>query len=211
MTQRVSPAFERNKEPILEVLREALQKPGLVLEVASGSGQHAAYFSARLPHLRCQPSDLPENMMSIESYRRQSAGGNMLVPVELDLSRRKWPLRAVDYLVCVNAIHIVPWPEVNKLFSNGASILAPGGIFLVYGPYRYRDRPLEPSNLDFDRALRMRDPASGVRYFEDVHLVAQGHRSGVLLHGFRERAQELIDPVPELIAAPGKQVFMTGV
>lgn len=170
--KRISPAFERNRGPILEVLREALRKPGLVLEVASGSGQHAAYFSNRLPHLDWQPTEVADKLASIEAYRMENDAGNLRPPLELDLTSDKWPLERVDHLICINTIHIVPWPAIKRLFSMGARILSAGGVFLIYGPYRYRDRPLEPSNLEFDRALRRRDPTSGLRYFEDVNRLA---------------------------------------
>ena len=174
--KQTSPAFERNRDPILGVLREALRTPGLVLEVASGSGQHAAYFSSRLPHLLWQPSEvLPDLRASIEAYRAELNGGNLLAPFELDLLSDTWPLERADHLVCINTIHIVQWQVVERLFYTGGRILSTGGIFLVYGPYRYRDRPLEPSNVAFDRALRLRDPSSGLRYFEDVDLLARNN------------------------------------
>lgn len=173
-SRHISPAFERNRDPILEVLREALRTPGLVLEVASGSGQHAAYFSRHLPHLRWQPSEvLPEMRASIEAYRAESDSGNFYAPLELNLLSDVWPIESADHLVCINTIHIVPWQAVERLFYLGGRILPAGGIFLVYGPYRYRDRPLEPSNLAFDRALRLRDPSSGLRYFEDLDQLAR--------------------------------------
>jgi SAM-dependent methyltransferase len=171
--KQFSPAFERNRDPILEVLREVLKKPGLVLEVASGSGQHVAYFSKRLPHLIWQPSETRDKLASIEAYRGETEGGKICPALELDLLRDQWPLHEADHLVCINTIHIAPWRAAENLFSGGARILAPGGIFLVYGPYRYRHQPLERSNLEFDRALRMRDPSSGLRYFEDVQRLAR--------------------------------------
>lgn len=168
MEKLFAPACERNQPYILEVLRRIFIEPGDVLEVGSGTGQHAAYFAARLPHLRWRPSDLPGNLGSIEAYRREANLPNLRAPVALDLENvdgRQWSAR---YLVCINTIHIVGWPLVESLFELAGHCLAESGILYCYGPFRYADRPLEPSNVQFDGALRARDPESGIRLFEDV-------------------------------------------
>lgn len=172
MEKLFAPACERNQAYILEVLRRIFVEPGAVLEVGSGTGQHAAYFAARLPHLQWQPTDLPGSLGSIEAYRRDAKVPNLLSPVALDLENvdgRQWSAR---YLVCINTIHIVGWPLVESLFELAGLCLAEGGILYCYGPFRYADRPLEPSNEQFDRALRARDPESGIRLFEDVDRLA---------------------------------------
>lgn len=181
--KRIAPACERNRDPILAVLRELLVQPGLVLEIGSGTGQHAAYFAQHLPHLTWQPSDLAENLPSIRAWRAEAGAGNLRAPVVVDLGDGRWPLESVDYVVCINTIHIVAWPLVEALFDRAGALLRPGGVMYVYGPYRYRDRPLEPSNEQFDRWLKGRDPESGIREFEAVDALAQ--RAGLLLGGDR--------------------------
>jgi len=171
--KQFSPACERNKEPILAVLRMVLAEPGLVLEIGSGSGQHAVHFAHGLPHMEWQPTDIADNLVSIESWRAESGLSNVLNPLLLDLLANSWPVANAKAIVCINTIHIVSWLAVQRLFTGVARTLDPGGIFFVYGPYRYRDRPLEPSNVEFDRWLKARDPASGVRTFEDVNQLAE--------------------------------------
>ena len=167
-----SPSCERNKQPILAVLREIFAVPGLVLEIGSGSGQHAVHFARGLPHMEWQPTDIAENLPSISAWRVEAGLPNLHEPLVLDLFADNWPVQKAQALVCINTIHIVSWPGVERLFAGAGRVLAPGGIMYVYGPYRYADRPLEPSNEDFDRWLKARDPASGVRLFEDVNRLA---------------------------------------
>lgn len=174
--KRSSPSCERNKEPILAVLREILTAPGLVLEIASGSGQHAVHFARALPHLTWQPTDTAENLPSISAWRAEAGLSNLREPLALDLFADNWPVPEAQAVVCINTIHIVSWQGVERLFAGAGRLLAPGGILYVYGPYRYAGRPLEPSNEDFDRWLKARDPASGVRLFEDVNRLAERNR-----------------------------------
>lgn len=178
-----SPSCERNKEPILAVLREIFTAPGLVLEIGSGSGQHAAYFARGLPHMTWQPTDMAENLPSISAWRAEAGLSNLREPRVLDLFADDWPAEKAQAIVCINTIHIVSWQGVERFFAGAGRILASGGILYVYGPYRYADRPLEPSNEDFDRWLKVRDPASGVRLFEDVNRLAG--RNGLILAGDR--------------------------
>lgn len=181
--KQFSPSCERNKEPILEVLRGIFTAPGLVLEIGSGSGQHAAHFARALPHLVWQPTDLAENLPSIAAWRAETGLSNLREPRVLDLFADDWPAQAVQGVVCINTVHIVSWQGVERLFAGAGRALAPGGILYVYGPYRYAGRPLEPSNEDFDRWLKARDPASGVRLFQDVNRLAG--ESGLILSGDR--------------------------
>ena len=178
-----SPSCERNKEPILAVLREVLVVPGLVLEVGSGSGQHAVHFARGLPHLTWQPTDVAANLPSISAWREEAGLANLRAPLELNLFSGDWPVNAVQAVVCINTIHIVSWEGVKRLFAGAGRLLSPGGIMYVYGPYRYAERPLEPSNEDFDRWLKARDPVSGVRRFEDVNGLAM--ENGLTLAGDR--------------------------
>ena len=178
-----APSCERNKDVIAQVLREVLPRAGTVLEIGSGTGQHAAYFAAQLPHLMWQPTDLLENLPSIRAWRDEAQAPNLREPVELDVFARCWPVKRADAVVCINAIHIVAWEGVVNLFAGVGRVLAPGGVFYVYGAYRYADRPLEPSNEDFDRWLKARDPRSGIRDFEAVNALATN--AGLILTGDR--------------------------
>jgi len=161
-------ACERNKEPILGVLREVCREPGTVLEVGSGTGQHAAWFARQLPHLAWQPTDVPGALGSIEAWRGEAQLGNLMPARALDLFDEAWPLARADYVVCINTLHIAAAAATPRLFAGAARVLAPGGTVCLYGPFRYRGRTLEPSNARFDEWLRARDPASGVREFEWV-------------------------------------------
>jgi SAM-dependent methyltransferase len=164
-------------------LKEILPASGQVLEIGSGTGQHAAYFAANLPQLLWQPSDLPGNFPSIRAWAADAGVSNVRDPLPLDLLADHWPVAAAEAVVCINTIHIVAWAGVENLFAGAHRVLVPGGVFYAYGPYRYRDRPLEPSNEDFDRWLKARDPVSGVRDFEAVNALAVKH--GLTLAGDR--------------------------
>jgi len=178
-----SPSCERNKEPILAVLREILAVPGLVLEIGSGSGQHAVHFARGLPHVEWQPTDVTENLPSISAWRDEAGLANLREPLAIDLFSDRWPIAAAQAVVCINTIHIVSWLAVERLFAGVGRLLKPGGTMYVYGPYRYAGRPLEPSNEEFDRWLKARDVASGVRLFEDVNRLAL--ENGLTLAGDR--------------------------
>jgi len=178
-----APSYERNKDAILAVLREVLPSSGTVLEIGSGTGQHAAYFAPRLPHLVWQPTELLENLPSIRAWREEANAPNLREPVELDLYARCWPVKRADAVVCINTIHIVAWEAVSNLVAGVGRLLPPGGVFYVYGAYRYGTRPLEPSNEEFDRWLKARDPRSGVRDFEAVDALARD--AGLVLSGDR--------------------------
>lgn len=173
--KQFSPSCERNKEPILAVLREILPA-GQVLEIGSGSGQHAVHFARALPQVEWQPSDVAENLPSIRAWRAEGGLANLCEPVALDLFSDDWPAINAQAVVCINTIHIVSWQGVEKLFDGVGRLLAAGGVMYVYGPYRYRQRPLEPSNEEFDRWLKARDPLSGVRLFEEMNALAEKNR-----------------------------------
>jgi SAM-dependent methyltransferase len=172
MSKLYAEACERNRAPILDVLREIFAERGSVLEIGSGTGQHAAAFAAALPHLCWQPTDVPANLPSIEAWRADAVAPNLMPARVLDLSDPSWPIAQADYVVCINTIHIVGWPLVEALFSGVQRVLRPGGVLYLYGPFRYRTRALEPSNERFDAWLKRRDPRSGVRVFEDVDVLA---------------------------------------
>ena len=178
-----SPSCERNKEPILAVLREILSVPGLVIEIGSGSGQHAVHFARGLPHVEWQPTDVADSLPGICAWRDEAGPANLHEPLALDLFSDRWPVAAVQAVVCINTIHIVSWEAVERLFIGAGRLLSPGGVMYVYGPYRYADRSLEPSNEEFDRWLKARDSASGIRLFEDVNRLAE--MNGLILAGDR--------------------------
>ncbi len=167
------PATTRNRDPILEVLREVLPSSGTVLEVASGSGQHVTYFSAALPHLIWQPTDIEEAALaSIAAWCRDRP--NVRAPVRLDVLE-PWPIDAADAVIATNLIHISPWATCLALFAGAARVLPSGGALVLYGPYRVGGAHTAPSNLAFDESLRARDPAWGVRDLEAV-VAAAGER-----------------------------------
>jgi SAM-dependent methyltransferase len=167
---RFSAAAERNKEPILAVLQRVVPRTGLVLEIASGTGQHIVHFAAALPELTWQPSDADAAARaSIASYLAASGGlANVLAPIELDVCRLPWPLARADALLCINMIHIAPWAAAEALFTGAGAVLSEGAVLLLYGPYRRFGRHTAPSNEAFDAQLRARDPAWGVRDLEAV-------------------------------------------
>ena len=181
--KQMSASCERNRDPILAVLREVLPNSGLVLEIGSGTGQHAAYFAPRLPHLLWQPSDLAGNHDSIRAWAAEAMAPNLRAPLVLDLLAEPWPIAHADAIVCINTVHIVAWAGVENLFAAAQRLLPPGGLLYVYGAYRYATRPLEPSNEEFDRWLKGRDPLSGVRDFEAVNRLAE--QNGLKLAGDR--------------------------
>ncbi|KAB2966251.1 MAG: DUF938 domain-containing protein [Zoogloea sp.] len=166
-----SPACDRNKEPILEVLKAHLQDPGQVLEIGSGTGQHAVHFAAAMPHLTWQCSDRPEYLPGIRQWLADAALPNTLPPLTLDVTG-PWPEGLFDAVFTANTLHIMGWPEVEQLFARLPHVLAPGGRLVVYGPFNYGGRFTSASNAQFDAALRSDDPARGIRDFEAVDALA---------------------------------------
>ena len=176
-----APAVARNREPILAVLRRVLPSSGLVLEVASGSGEHARFFAAALPQLTWQPSDSdPRARASIAAFRDAGAPPNLLPPVALDASAAEWPVAGAAAVMCINMIHIAPWSACAGLMAGAARVLTSGGVLYLYGPYKEDGRHTAPSNAAFDADLRARDPRWGVRDLAEV--IALAHR-----HGFTHR------------------------
>lgn len=178
MSRLSSPSALRNRDAILAVLRRVLPEAGLVLEVASGSGEHARHFAAALPGLRWQPSDVdPACLASIAAWRAEAGAENLLAPLALDAADAAWPIARADAVVCINMAHIAPWPASEGLLRGAARILPAGAPLYLYGAYLRRDRENAPSNLAFDADLRRRDPRWGVRWLED--LVARAADEGL--------------------------------
>lgn len=174
------PAPERNKAPLLELLARVFPKAGRVLELASGSGQHAAHFARHLPDLEFQPSDVDEdNLASIRAWVREEQLANLREPVRLDVLDDTWPVAPCEAAFNANMIHIAPWSCAEGLFAGLGRHLLPGGVFVLYGPFRIGGAHTAPSNAEFDDDLRRRDPAWGVRDLEAVEALAS--RQGLVL------------------------------
>jgi SAM-dependent methyltransferase len=167
-----SDACERNREPILSVLERVFWDRSGVLEIGSGTGQHAAYFAAQLPHLVWQPSDVAENLPGIRLWVEEARASNLRPPVALAVDG-DWPPLAVDAAFSANTCHIMSWPQVRAMFAGIGRRLPPGGVFALYGPFNYSDRHTSESNARFDAMLRGRDPASGLRDFEAIVALAE--------------------------------------
>lgn len=177
--RRQAPAAARNRQPILDVLRPRLPARGLVLEIASGSGEHVVHFAEALPGLVFQPSDpSPEARASIDDWVRTLALGNVRAALALDAAGDVWPIERADAVVCCNMIHIAPWEAAIGLIAGAAHVLPPGGTLYLYGPYRRDGRHTASSNEAFDRDLRQRDPTWGVRDLEAVASLAEDRGFG---------------------------------
>jgi cyclopropane fatty-acyl-phospholipid synthase-like methyltransferase len=173
--RRFAPATERNREPILEVLRRVVKDGERVLEIASGSGEHAIYVADRLPIESWQPSDPDaEARASIEEWRRQSGAQKVLRPIELDVMRDDtWPHASFELVVCINMIHIAPWEATVALMRGAARVLGSHGRLFLYGPYKRDGAHTAPTNELFDRNLRARNASWGVRDLEAVRAEAE--------------------------------------
>lgn len=170
------PAPQRNAAAILEVLQRVLPSPGLTLEIASGSGQHAAHFCEALPEIQWQPSDYDESVLpSIDAWGEDNTHGNFRRAVHLDVSQEIWPVAAADAIYCSNMIHISPWECTGGLFRGAGRVLPAGGVVLLYGPFLESAVETTESNLQFDASLKSRNPEWGLRHLDDVAAVANAH------------------------------------
>ena len=172
-----SPAAGRNIEPILNVLRAHMPARGRVLEIASGSGEHALAFARALPDLDWSPSDPSESALtSIAAWRETARLDNLQLPLTVDAAEpATWPSGQFHAVVCINMVHISPWTATEGLMCGAAQVLLPGGLLYLYGPYREAEVPLAPSNADFDQNLKARNPDWGLRALEDVSQLARDH------------------------------------
>ncbi len=171
---RESPAAQRNRAPIADVLADELPHGGRVLEIASGTGEHVVHFAARFPNFQWLPSDPQEEALaSIAAYREAAGLGNIMPPATLDAAAPQWPLDAADAIVCINMVHISPWQATEGLFAGAARLLPPhDGPLVLYGPYLEEGVETAPSNLAFDESLKARDPRWGLRDLEQVDELA---------------------------------------
>jgi SAM-dependent methyltransferase len=170
-----SEACERNKGPILDVLTHRLGRlAGIVLEIGSGTGQHAVHFARGLPRCSWQPTERLEHLAALTARIDVEGPPNLLAPVELDVNQANWPCDAdsVDAVFSANTLHIVSWPEAQAFFRGVGRVLRDDGHLVIYGPFRYAGQFTAHSNAVFDQALRQRDPLSGIRDFEAVAALA---------------------------------------
>ena len=171
--RRSAPAALRNREPIAEVLAEWLPSEGVVLELASGTGEHALFFAERFPALEWQPTDPhPDALASIAAWRAASGLPNLREPIQLDASAPDWQVAGADAILCINMAHISPWAASLGLLNGAATLLPPGGPLILYGPWLWDGIATAPSNLDFDLDLKRRDPEWGLRRVEDFAYAA---------------------------------------
>lgn len=178
--RRSAPHVARNTGPIIDVLRGILPGEGLVLEVASGSGEHALAFARNFPNLLWQPTDTdPVGLRSIDAWRAAEGVPNLLAPVHLDASADRWPVEEAQAMLCINMVHISPWAATQGLLAGAARLLASGCPLYLYGAYRQQGVETAPSNEAFDQSLKARNPGWGLRDLEDV--VAEAGRHGLKL------------------------------
>ncbi|NEP17928.1 MAG: DUF938 domain-containing protein [Leptolyngbya sp. SIO4C1] len=191
LARQYAPATERNREPILAVLAQVLPPTGTILETASGTGQHAAYFAPRLMPRYWLPSD-PQPLLraSIQAWAETAASDRLLSPVALDVSAPRWPVEAASFqdrltaqgapaiaaIVNINMIHISPWQACLGLLAGASRILPAAGVLYLYGPYQRQGRHTAPSNAAFDKQLRSQNPAWGVRSLEAVTAAAEAQQ-----------------------------------
>lgn len=170
---RHAPAVARNRDPLTDALRPLLPASGLVLEVASGTGEHAVHFARRFPKLGWQPTDAdPDALESIAAWAAARPAPNLRAALRLDV-REVWPVARADAVLAVNLLHICPWSATDALVTGAARVMPRGAPLIVYGPFRRAGVAPAPSNLAFDETLRARDPDWGVRRLEDVTTLAE--------------------------------------
>ncbi len=172
-----SPSVVRNRDPILAILRRLLPQTGTVLEIASGTGEHAVCFATALPHLSWQPTDYDEQALnSIAAHRATSRLSNLLAPVTLDASAPEWPVEQADAILAINMVHISPWRTTQGLMAGAGRVLPPGGVLYLYGAYKENGVHTAASNEAFDHDLRRRNPEWGVRDLEEAAELAEAHQ-----------------------------------
>jgi cyclopropane fatty-acyl-phospholipid synthase-like methyltransferase len=173
MNKPYAESCEQNRGPILSVIKPLLENCNSVLEIGSGTGQHAVYFAAQMPHLVWHTSDCAEYLPGINLWLDDAGLDNVRRPVELDVSRSKWPRIHVDAVFSANTVHIMHWRDVETLFAGVGELLNKGGGFLLYGPFNYDGSYTSASNASFDLWLKNRDPDSGIRDLEELARLAR--------------------------------------
>lgn len=168
-----APSCERNREPLLAVLRQHFADRTRVLEIGSGTGQHAVHFAQALPQLIWQTSDRAEHLPGIRAWLDEAALANTPPPLQLDVTQPQWPTAAYDAVFSANTLHIMSWPQVERLFQRLPQVLTASACVAIYGPFNYGGEYSSASNAEFDGMLRARDPHSGIRDFEAVDVLAR--------------------------------------
>lgn len=168
-----SESCDQNRKPIFSVIKPILADHKNLLEIGSGTGQHAVYFAPELPHLTWQPSDCRENLSGIKIWLAECEATNIQAPIELDVQQANWPDISVDAVYSANTLHIMHWPEVEAFYQGVGKVLESDGCLLVYGPFNYNRQYTSDSNARFDVWLKQRDPLSGIRHFEDLAVLAE--------------------------------------
>lgn len=171
-----SEACEQNKLPILEVLREQFKDVHSVLEIGSGTGQHAVFFAAQLPHLYWQTSDVEEHHSGIQAWLDELGMANTAAPISLHVAHSSWPATCFDAVFSANTTHIMSWPEVEHMFAGIGRVLKTDGVFCLYGPFNQHGEYTSQSNASFDDWLKQRDPLSGIRDMEALIKLGQAHQ-----------------------------------
>jgi SAM-dependent methyltransferase len=173
MNKPYAEACDRNRDPILAALRDLFEESRAVLEIGSGTGQHAAWFAARLPHLEWYPSDRAPELPGIRAWTEDAGLANLHPPRELDVTAQIWPAPIVDAVFSSNTAHIMHLPEVRCMFAGVGALLPGNGLFALYGPFNYSGRYTSDSNARFDDMLKTRDPEMGLRNVEDLDAMAR--------------------------------------
>lgn len=168
MSKPVAESCLQNQQVILEALQTVFTEAGKVLEIGSGTGQHAVYFSAQMPHLLWQPSDLAEQHPGMLLWLNEVEHQRIKSPLELDVDDSEWPLTDIDYVFTANTTHIISTEQTQKMFRHIAAVLKPGGLFAQYGPFNYNGNYTSESNARFDVWLKQRNPQSGIKHFETL-------------------------------------------
>lgn len=174
MNKPFAESSEQNKQVILQVLQQLFTIPGEVLEIGSGTGQHAVHFTQHMPHVMWQPTDRADQIPGMKLWFDEVTHQRIKQPLELDVTR-DWPAQLFDYVFTANTLHIVSWPAVQAMFAGASNVLKPGGLFAQYGPFNYGGQFTSESNARFDVWLKDRDPQSGIRNFEDLESLARQH------------------------------------
>ena len=173
MEKPFSQACENNKTPILETLQQAFANSKKILEIGSGTGQHAVHIAPQLLHLQWHTSDLPENHPGINAWIDEQPSGNLHRPLHLNADMPQWPITEVDGIFTANTCHIMSWQSVENLFAGVEKILQPGGVFCIYGPFNYGGRYTSDSNANFDIWLKEQAPHRAIRDFEEIEKLAK--------------------------------------
>jgi cyclopropane fatty-acyl-phospholipid synthase-like methyltransferase len=179
LTKPFAESCEQNKQVILDVLQQEFTDTRRVLELGSGTGQHAVHFAQHLPHLTWQCTDIADNLPGIRAWLKEAGLDNTPPPLALDVRDNDWPMQKYDAVFSANAVHIMSWQAVESMFAGIGRVLKAGGRVCLYGPFNYGNAFTSDSNARFDAWLKDRDPLSGIRHFEDLNALAE--RAGMVL------------------------------